>query len=150
MLKTLESVQRRRFLFEHKSRDQASSTLQSHDSRDTCPVCGIELSSDDDSKAAHIDGCLREQQTQVGGVVGGDGGGATDSDSETYEEYTWCNRTRIRTTSLLSPQTRASEEDTVFITLHMYSETPFMLKKDNLDLRVYLYVRLKTLQKHTR
>jgi hypothetical protein len=97
--KVLESVQRRRFLFEHRSHDQLSSTPQSRDSLDICPVCSVRLPPDEESRAAHVDGCL-----------GGGGGEAdTDSDSEGYEEYTWCNTTRIRTTSLLSPQTRASE-----------------------------------------
>ena len=110
LFKTLESVQRKRFLFEHKSHDQPGPTSQSHDSRDIlCPVCSIRLPSDDGSRVAHIDGCLREQQASLaeGGAAAADL--SSDSESETYEEYTWCNTTRIRTTSLLTPQTRASE-----------------------------------------
>ena len=79
-------------------------------------MCNARLPSDDESRAAHVDSCLREQQGGGGGGLGeggGEGGeeteAAADSDSESYEEYTWCNTTRIRTTSLLSPQTRASE-----------------------------------------
>ena len=77
-----------------------------------CPVCSIRLPSDDERRSAHIDGCLREQQQDS--LAEGGGGGreeetGADSDSESYEEYTWCNTTRIRTTSLLSPQTRASK-----------------------------------------
>lgn len=108
-------MQRRRFLFEHRSRDQPAPTPQSHDSVDMCPVCSIRLPPDDGSRVAHIDGCLREQQQGSLAEGGGGGGGrgreeetANDSDSESYEEYTWCNTTRIRTTSMLSPQTRAS------------------------------------------
>lgn len=109
-------MQRRRFLFEHRSHDQPDSTPQSHDGMDTCPVCNIQLPSDDASRAAHIDSCLSEQQQASAGggelAEGGERGGGEeegDSDGESYEEYTWCNTTRIRTTSLLSPQTRASQ-----------------------------------------
>ena len=31
------------------------------------------------------------------------------SESESYEEYTWCNVTRVRATSMLTPEARASE-----------------------------------------
>ncbi len=106
-------MQRRRFLFEHRSRDQPGFTSQSHDSRDLCPICSCQLPSDDSSRVTHIDGCLRDQQGSL--AEGGEreevtGVASSDSEDETYEEYTWCNTTRIRTTSLLSPQTRASEE----------------------------------------
>lgn len=110
ILKTLESVQRRRFIFEHRSHDQPGPTPQSHDSRDLCPVCSIQLPSDDDSRVAHIDDCLRDQQHSLAEEGEREGTASSDSEDETYEEYTWCNTTRIRTTSLLSPQTRASKE----------------------------------------
>ena len=91
---------------------------------DTCPVCNIQLPSDDASRAAHIDSCLSEQQQASAGggelAEGGERGGGEeegDSDGESYEEYTWCNTTRIRTTSLLSPQTRASESLEFFVTI---------------------------------
>lgn len=106
-LKVLQSVQRRRFLFEHRSHDQPTSVPQSHaqGGSGTCPVCSIQLPSDG-SGAAHVDACLEEQQRTVGVVQGSD---SESSGSETYEEYTWCNMTRIRTTSMLSPKTRASQ-----------------------------------------
>ena len=117
-------MQRRRFLFEHRSHDQPDSTPQSHDGMDTCPVCNIQLPSDDASRAAHIDSCLSEQQQASAGggelAEGGERGGGEedgDSDGESYEEYTWCNTTRIRTTSLLSPQTRASEFLEFYVTI---------------------------------
>ena len=111
-------MQRRRFLFEHRSHEElGGSAPQLHDGLDMCPVCNVQLPLDDESRAAHVDSCLREQQGGGGGSLSEGGGGgrggeteaAADSDSESYEEYTWCNTTRIRTTSLLSPQTRASE-----------------------------------------
>lgn len=34
---------------------------------------------------------------------------SSSSDSEEYEEYTWCDVTRVRATSLLDAGTRASE-----------------------------------------
>ena len=115
-------MQRKRFLFEHRSYDQLGSTSQSHDSLDVCPVCSVRLPPDDEGRVVHVDSCLREQQGGGGGGLGeggGEGGeeteAAADSDSESYEEYTWCNTTRIRTTSLLSPQTRASELVVFFI-----------------------------------
>ena len=112
-------MQRRRFLFEHRSHDQPDSTPQSHDGMDMCPVCNIQLPSDDASRAAHIDSCLSEQQqaSAGGGDLAEGGEEEGDSDGESYEEYTWCNTTRIRTTSLLSPQTRASESLEFYVTI---------------------------------
>ena len=111
-MKALESVQRRRFLFEQRSHDQSLSLPQSldspaHSNSGVCPVCGVQLPSDG-SAAAHVDVCLEQQQTRLRQEAGAE---EFDSDSsgEEYEEYTWCNQTRIRATSLLTPQTRASE-----------------------------------------
>lgn len=112
-IKALESVQRRRFLFEQRSRDQPLSLPQSFEScshgnsSGLCPVCGVQLPSDG-SAAAHIDVCLEQQQTQLREEATVHVSGS-DSSGEEYEEYTWCNQTRIRATSLLTPQTRASE-----------------------------------------
>ena len=111
-IKALESVQRRRFRFEQRSHDQLLSlpqTLDSHghSSSGVCPVCGVQLPSDE-SAATHVDVCLEQQQARLGEEAGAEVSGS-DSSGEEYEEYTWCNQTRIRATSLLTPQTRASE-----------------------------------------
>ena len=48
---------------------------------------------------AHVNECLsREEEREE-----------SSSDSETYEEYTWCDETRVRATSMLTPQARASK-----------------------------------------
>lgn len=128
VFKMLESVQRRRFLYEQRLRDQryclpqrsqsesnASQAATDSGSGELCPVCDIQLPSDG-SRVAHIEACLEEQRRRL--VE--DGVSALSSHSldmedgssgseEEYEEYTWCNTTRIRATSLLSPQARASE-----------------------------------------
>ena len=109
MFQILDSVQRRQFLFEHRSHDQSTSASGVHSGCGTCPVCGVELPSAEEGRREHIDSCLEEQTRrlqQSGGVALGEG--SSGSEEEEYEEYTWCNMTRIRTTSLLSPETRAS------------------------------------------
>ena len=76
-----------------------------------CPVCNV-LLPPEGGGAAHIDACLEQQRTLEEGMLTLSSQNSVDdesSGSEEYEEYTWCNMTRIRTTSLLSPQTRASE-----------------------------------------
>ena len=64
-------------------------------------MCGVSLSSDQTEARAHVNECLGEEgrEEEVG-----------NSDSETYEEYTWCDVTRVRATSMMTPQARASEE----------------------------------------
>ncbi len=92
----LDSVRRKRFLFERPP-DQPGPSHQTT-TTSTCSVCGAQLSTDEETASFHVANCLAES-------------GETNDDSEdgSYEEYTWCNVTRVRATSLLSPQARASK-----------------------------------------
>ena len=94
---SLEAIKRKRFLFEHphQSHDQPGPSHQTEPST-MCDTCGIQLPADDEQAAIHVSSC----QGQLS---------AGSSDSEEYEEYTWCNVTRVRATSMLSAETRASE-----------------------------------------
>ncbi|XP_064391304.1 E3 ubiquitin-protein ligase RNF220-like [Halichondria panicea] len=91
----LDSVRRKRFLFERPP-DQPGPSHQTT-TTSTCSVCGAQLSTDEETASFHVANCLAES-------------GETNDDSEdgSYEEYTWCNVTRVRATSLLSPQARAN------------------------------------------
>ena len=76
-----------------------------------CPVCDKSLPEGVSAAQTHVNQCLGvedagEQEEEEEG----------STDSETYEEYTWCNVTRVRATSMLSPEARAS--DTIHPTLH--------------------------------
>lgn len=109
---TLDSIQRRQFLFEHRSHDQSTSAAAvesaSGGGGGVCPVCSVQLPSDQ-SRTDHIDACLEEQERRLQSMADGvDSGSVSSGSEEEYEEYTWCNMTRIRTTTLLSPETRAS------------------------------------------
>lgn len=70
----------------------------SHPTPNTCSVCGTVLPADEEAASSHVASCLTER-----------GESGDNSDEESYEEYTWCNVTRVRATSLLSPQARAGE-----------------------------------------
>ena len=96
----LDSVRRRRFRFDHTHSDQSSSQPgPSHQtSSSTCPVCDARLPADEEAASAHVASCLH------------DNGDSSDSEDVTYEEYTWCDVTRVRATSLLSPEARASKQ----------------------------------------
>ncbi len=63
-----------------------------------CSVCGVVLPADQEAASSHVASCLAERGEESSG-----------SEDESYEEYTWCNVTRVRATSLLSPQARAGE-----------------------------------------
>lgn len=96
LLKVLECVKRRQILFCQRSDSSSNHAGSSASSSCTCPVCACPLPSDESVAEAHVTECLSRA--------------ARDSDSEDgYEEYTWCNVTRVRATSMLSPQARASE-----------------------------------------
>ena len=86
-------------LFKHgahtQSHDQPGPSHQSTFS--VCPVCGEKLSSIEEEASLHVDSCLKDQE----------GSSEASSDDE-YEEYTWCNVTRVRATSMLSAEARAS------------------------------------------
>ena len=86
-------------LFEHgahtQSHDQPGPSHQSTFS--VCPVCGEKLSSIEEEASLHVDSCLKDQE-----------GGSGASSGDEYEEYTWCNVTRVRATSMLSAEARAS------------------------------------------
>ena len=104
-LKVLESVKRRQIIFQQSScgplcagsTSRASEGAGGGEGR-TCPVCSCPLPSDEGVASAHVTECLERA-----------GPGSSDSEEEEYEEYTWCNMTRVRATSMLSPQARASE-----------------------------------------
>ena len=97
----LDSVRRKRFLFEHPPDQPGPShqtiTTSSSSSTSTCSVCGAQLPADEDAASFHVANCLAVR------------GETNDSEDGSYEEYTWCNVTRVRATSLLSPQARASK-----------------------------------------
>lgn len=99
-------MRRRHILFNsstHPSTECPGSSSSVDPSARTCPVCACTLSSEEGMAEAHVDACLG------GGGAGPGSVGGDSSDSEEYEEYTWCNVTRVRATSMLSPQARASE-----------------------------------------
>ena len=102
-LKVLESVRRHHILFQQElpsTRPHLTSS-QPGPSSNTCPVCESPLSPDENLAHTHVNNCL------------GTGGEEDSSDGETYEEYTWCNVTRVRATSMLSPEARASKGSTI-------------------------------------
>ena len=88
-------------LFEHRERTQSHDQPgPSHQSTfSVCPVCGERLSSIEEEASLHVDTCLKDQE--------GDSG-ASSGEGDQYEEYTWCNVTRVRATSMLSAEVRAS------------------------------------------
>lgn len=104
----LDSVRRNRILFNQKlaaiasdlphPSSEAGPSGSNTSGGGTCPVCDHTLPPGDAAAQAHVDACLR---------AGGDGT-VGSSDDESFEEYTWCNVTRVRATSMLSPQARAS------------------------------------------
>lgn len=96
----LERVKRRQILFSQHA-DASSTQDSASTSTHACPVCNCPLPSDEGVAQTHVTECLRRAGE-------GDGG---SSDSEEYEEYTWCNVTRVRATSMLSPQARANMFD---------------------------------------
>ncbi len=83
-------------MFEHPS--EAAGPSHPPPGTDTCSVCGTLLPADLEAASSHVAGCLAER-----------GGSSESSEGESYEEYTWCNVTRVRATSMLSPQARAGE-----------------------------------------
>ena len=94
-------MRRRSIRFEQGSNLASGAAGSSGEDARTCPVCALSLPSDASAAEAHVDACLGE---------GGGAGGEDSSDSEVYEEYTWCNVTRVRATSMLTPEARASED----------------------------------------
>jgi len=124
----LDGARRRRFRHEHPvpaadgpgpSRvSPGPSRVSSSASGRTCPVCDVVLASDEREALEHVSGCLNAEES-------GDG----------FEVYTWGVETRVRTTSLLSAQARASES---IISPH------FQIKwfiKSLLFLQIYLMVQ---------
>ncbi len=57
-------------------------------------MCGERLAANEQERLSHVHECMGSE-------------GGSDSD-QSYEEYTWCNVTRVRATSMLDPTTRAS------------------------------------------
>lgn len=116
----LESVKRRHILFNQQPASTSSTHLSFEptcsNSTPLCPVCNCPLPADEGEAEAHVEECLSRE-----------GGGTEDSsDSETYEEYTWCDETRIRATSMLTPQARASKNPRgVLESPSHYSRSPF-------------------------
>ena len=99
----LDSIKRRQILFQQPP---AHSDAGPSGCSQTCPVCDTPLSSDESVARTHVNRCLgiEEEEEEDEGGAGGDSSG-----SETYEEYTWCNETRVRATSMLTAQARASK-----------------------------------------
>lgn len=72
-------------------------------------MCYCPLPLEESVAEAHVDECLGSAVRESD----------ASSDSEVYEEYTWCNVTRVRATSMLTPEARASKirtERTVMVT----------------------------------
>ena len=105
-VKVLDSVRRREILFNQSAASGSSSTSlpsssDTSGSMTTCPVCTCPLPCDEGVAEIHVNECLRRAQEEEEGGSG--------SSEEEGQYYTWCNVTRVRATSLLSPQARASE-----------------------------------------
>jgi len=61
-------------------------------------VCCCPLPLEEALAEAHVSECLQVAARE------------SDGSDDEYEQYTWCNVTRVRTTSLLSPEARASKK----------------------------------------
>ena len=88
-MQLLESVRHRNFLFHQHSRPFHS------DAGPSGHMCNTPLSADQEVALSHVDEHLGEESGSSG--------------DETYEEYTWCNVTRVRASSMLTAEARASE-----------------------------------------
>lgn len=96
----LESIRRRRIQFKCRLHDLEGFTSQPEPS----PL-GSHDQAGPSSLGSHDQAGLASGDEWEGVQTAVD-----ESDSETsYEEYTWCNETRVRATSMLDPITRASK-----------------------------------------
>ncbi len=105
-MKVLESVKRRRISYNQIEREGATG---SGPSIPTCPVCNMPLPAEEGMAQAHVNECLGTSSREGEGR----GRSSEEEEEESYEEYTWCNVTRVRATSMLTAEARASEGNIV-------------------------------------